>query len=201
MLKQRLVGTLVLVALGVVFWPLIFTQPDSRAPLVLGPVPDPPEIDRTPIAPPDSFREAVEAQLPEATMPSADEQTRADTKTLLDDAAAESGVSELSALSQPNEAAVRESGPAAEPIIDAQGLPRLWVLQVATVSSEARADVLVETLRGRDYKAFVAAFQKADNTLYRIQIGPNVERQRLERIKPDIDQALKVDSQILRYSQ
>ena len=29
-LKQRLVGALILVALGVVFWPIIFLQPDDK---------------------------------------------------------------------------------------------------------------------------------------------------------------------------
>ena len=35
LIKQRLVGTVVLVALGIVFWPLIFVTPESRDPIVL----------------------------------------------------------------------------------------------------------------------------------------------------------------------
>jgi len=69
------------------------------------------------------------------------------------------------------------------------------------VSSQARADALVETLRAREYKAFSTQFQKGSQALHRVQIGPNLDRQRLEKIKPDIDQALAVDAQILRYTQ
>lgn len=201
MLRQRLVGTLVLVALGIVFWPLIFTQPESREPLVLAPMPGQPNIDRTPIEPPHSFRQSVEARLPDAAAPSAEEQLLADNKTLLDDDGAEHAANELSLMSQPAETPPRDAPPVMEPLIDAGGLPRFWVLQVATVSSETRADALVATLREREYKAFATEFQRADQSLYRIQVGPNVERQRLEKIKPDIDRALSVDSQILRYSQ
>jgi DedD protein len=201
MLKQRLVGILVLVALGIVFWPLIFTQPEDREPLVLGPMPEQPEIDRTPLAPPQSFRESVEGLLPDGPVVSEADQDLADDKTRLNDDAVQNVAAELSQLGKPEESPVRETPPAMDPLIDDDGLPRLWVLQVATVSSVSRADTLVAVLRQREYKAFSTQYQRKDQTLYRVQIGPNAERQRLEKIKPNIDQALSVDSQILRYSQ
>ena len=202
MLKQRLVGILVLVALGIVFWPLIFTQPEDREPLVLGPMPEPPEIDRTPLAPPKSFRESVEGRLPDGPVVSEADQDLADDKTRLDDDAVQNVAAEFSQLAgEPEESPVRETPPVMDPLIDAEGLPRFWVLQVATVSSASRADTLVSLLRQREYKAFSTQYQREDQTLYRVQIGPNAERQRLEKIKPNIDQALSVDSQILRYSQ
>jgi DedD protein len=202
MLKQRLVGTLVLVALGIVFWPLIFAPPESsREPLVLGPMPDPPQIDRSPIAPPEDFRHSVESSLPDTTVLSAEEQSLADDITLLDETAPEDNLDELAQLTDALESTERVVPSATEPLIDAEGLARFWVLQVATVSSQDRAEALVSGLRERQYKAFSRQFQKEGKTLYRIQIGPNVERQRLENIKPEVDRALAVESQILRYSQ
>jgi DedD protein len=202
MLKQRLVGTLVLVALGIVFWPLIFAPPESsREPLVLGPMPDPPQIDRSPIAPPEDFRDSVESSLPDTTVLSAEEQSLADDITLLDETAPEDNLDELAQLTDALESTERVVPSATEPLIDAEGLAQFWVLQVATVSSQDRAEALVSGLRERQYKAFSRQFQKEGKTLYRIQIGPNVERQRLENIKPEVDRALAVESQILRYSQ
>ncbi len=202
MLKQRLVGTLVLVALGIVFWPLIFAPPESsREPLVLGPMPDPPQIDRSPIAPPEDFRHSVESSLPDTTVLSAEEQSLADDITLLDESAPEDNLDGLAQLSGALESTERVVPSATEPLIDAEGLAQFWVLQVATVSSQDRAEALVSGLRERQYKAFSSQFQKEGKTLYRIQIGPNVERQRLENIKPEVDRALAVESQILRYSQ
>ena len=202
MLKQRLVGTLVLVALGIVFWPLIFAPPESsREPLVLGPMPDPPQIDRSPIAPPEDFRDSVEDSLPDTTVLSAEEQSLADDITLLDESAPEDNLDGLAQLSGALESTERVVPSATEPLIDAAGLAQFWVLQVATVSSQDRAEALVSGLRERQYKAFSSQFQKEGKTLYRIQIGPNVERQRLENIKPEVDRAIAVESQILRYSQ
>ncbi|MEK9919522.1 MAG: SPOR domain-containing protein [Luminiphilus sp.] len=202
MLKQRLVGTLVLVALGIVFWPLIFAPPESsREPLVLGPMPDPPQIDRSPIAPPEDFRDSVEDSLPDTTVLSAEEQSLADDITLLDETAPEDNLDGLAQLSGALESTERVVPSATEPLIDAEGLAQFWVLQVATVSSQDRAEALVSGLRERQYKAFSSQFQKEGKTLYRIQIGPNVERQRLENIKPEVDRAIAVESQILRYSQ
>lgn len=202
MLKQRLVGTLVLVALGIVFWPLIFAPPESsREPLVLGPMPDPPQIDRSAIAPPEDFRDSVEDSLPDTTVLSAEEQSLADDITLLDETAPEDNLDGLAQLSGALESTERVVPSATEPLIDAEGLAQFWVLQVATVSSQDRAEALVSGLRERQYKAFSSQFQKEGKTLYRIQIGPNVERQRLENIKPEVDRAIAVESQILRYSQ
>ena len=202
MLKQRLVGTLVLVALGIVFWPLIFAPPESsREPLVLGPMPDPPQIDRSAIAPPEDFRDSVEDSLPDTTVLSAEEQSLADDITSLDETAPEDNLDGLAQLSGALESTERVVPSATEPLIDAEGLAQFWVLQVATVSSQDRAEALVSGLRERQYKAFSSQFQKEGKTLYRIQIGPNVERQRLENIKPEVDRAIAVESQILRYSQ
>tara|TARA_B100001059_G_scaffold119543_1_gene119801 strand:+ start:18494 stop:18898 length:405 start_codon:yes stop_codon:yes gene_type:complete len=129
------------------------------------------------------------------------EQAHADKTTFLDDSVIEDAAKSVPVLNESKQTLVRNSSSDIEPLIDAQGLPRFWVLQVATLSSEARADALVTTLRERAYKAFATQFQSENQVLYRVQIGPNVDRQRLKKIKPDIDQALSVDSQILRYSQ
>ena len=59
LLRQRLVGTLVLVALGVVFWPLIFVTPDQRHPISVQPMTDKPDIERSPIAAPETYEAAV----------------------------------------------------------------------------------------------------------------------------------------------
>ena len=75
------------------------------------------------------------------------------------------------------------------------------MLQVATIGSSERAEEIVEGLRARGYKAFSKRYVRVDDELYRVQIGPNAERAVLMQIKPEIDRALSVDSQILRYVQ
>ena len=197
--RQRIVGTLVLVALGVVFWPLIFVTPETREPIVLQPMSQRPAIDQTPIPEPESYESAVAPNLPEPPRNPPPVREAADTQTQTDaegSALATLPASDSVAAPQP-----RVAPPSEDPLIDEQGLAIFYVLQVATVGSAARANELVEGLQARGYKAFSTRYVRVDDELFRIQIGPNAERAPLTRIKPEIDVVLKVDSQILRYEQ
>ena len=86
-------------------------------------------------------------------------------------------------------------------LIDDEGLAQFWVLQVATLASKARATEVVSNLKDQGYKAFYRPFKRGDETLFRVQIGPNAEQERLQRFRPQIDKALGVESEILRYTQ
>jgi DedD protein len=197
--RQRLVGTLVLVALGIVFWPLIFVTPEPREPIVLQPMSQRPAIDQTPIPEPESYESAVAPKLPEPPKNPSTVQEAADIQTQTD---AEG--SALAALPDSDSVAApqpRVAPPAEDPLVDEQGLAIFYVLQVATVGSASRANELVEGLQARGYKAFSTRYVRVDDELFRVQIGPNAERASLMRIKPEVDAVLKVDSQILRYEQ
>ena len=197
--RQRLVGTLVLIALGIVFWPLIVTAPDVRDPIVLAPMPEAPLIDRTPISAPESYQAEVEAQLPNAPIVPEAEQVAADDSTFIDESTtlqfdvlpADEAVVAAPSLAKPDESI----------LIDDEGLAQFWVLQVATLASEARATEVVSNLKSQGYKGFYRGFVRGDETLFRVQIGPNAERARLQRLRPQIDKALGVKSEILRYTQ
>ena len=197
--RQRLVGTLVLVALGVVFWPLIFVTPDTRAPITLQPMSQRPAVDQTPITEPESFEPSVAPKLPKPPKNPPPVQEAADIQTQTD---AERGA--LAALPDSDSVAApqpRVVPPSEDSLVDEQGLAIFYVLQVATVGSVSRANELVEGLQARGYKAFSTRYDRVDDELFRVQIGPNAERAPLMRIKPEIDAVLKVDSQILRYEQ
>jgi len=199
LLKQRLVGTLVLVALGVVFWPLIFVTPQDRDPVVLQPIAGRPVIDQSPIAEPESYQVSVAEALPDAPTASDAAQGDADlgTRTEID-------ARELRSL-PPADAVAAPSSRIAPPsdtsLIDEQSVAVFWVLQVATVGSADRATEIVDGLRERGYKAFSKRYVRVDDELFRVQVGPNADRDVLARIKSEVDQALRVDSKILRYVQ
>ena len=197
--RQRVVGTLVLVALGVVFWPLIFVTPETREPIVLQPMSQRPAIDQTPIPEPESYESNVAPQLPEPPKNPSPVQEAADIQTQTDAVA-----SSLAALPDSGSVAApqpRVAPPSEDPLVDDQGLAIFYVLQVATVGSASRADELIEGLQARGYKAFSTRYDRVDDELFRVQIGPNAERAPLMRIKPKNDVVLKVDSQLLRYEQ
>ena len=192
-------GTLVLIALGIVFWLLIVTAPDVRDPIVLTPMPEAPLIDRTPISAPESYQAEVEAQLPNAPIVPEAEQVDADDNTFIDESA--SFQFEVPPAAEAVAAASSDTKPHDIGLIDEEGLAQFWVLQVATLASEARATEVVSNLKEQGYKAFYRPFKRGGETLFRVQIGPNAERERLQRFRPQIDEALGVESEILRYTQ
>lgn len=199
LLKQRMVGTLVLIALGIVFWPLIFVTPESRDPITLQPMADKPAVDQSPISPPQSYEADVKARLPEEPTNPSSLQEAADLYT-----ETEVAVAELQSLPEAGNKGAelpRDEGPDSQSLIDDQGVAVFWVLQVATVGSEGRAREIVDGLQARGYKAFFKRYVQVDDELYRVQVGPNAEQAKLLDIKADIDAVLKVNSQVLRYTQ
>ena len=198
-LKQRLVGALILVALGVVFWPIIFVEPGERA-AEQARIPAPPAIDTTGIAAPDreGLRSAGELE-PAASEPGEEE-------VLMDVYGAGSQGEEPAALA----GAAAPAAPAAaephtrsaspeRPVLDKQGVPVAWILQVATVSSAGKANELRDRLLAMHEKAYVKKLERGDKVLYRVYIGPNVERAQLQKLQADIDSRFGVRSMIVRY--
>ena len=197
--KQRLVGTVVLVALGIVFWPLIFDAPDVHDPIPPRARSDKPFVDRTPIPMPESFEAVVKETLPDS--PSIEEgvQLAADKNTRTGaDAASLQALRGSDELADNSELTGSGNG---DTLVDDAGLPIFWVLQVATVGSSDRADELVAALEQRGYRAFSKQYLRVAEQLYRVQIGPKFDRAALMQIKPEIDSILAVDSQVLRYVQ
>lgn len=223
LLKQRLVGALILAALAVVFWPIIFVTPPERSPIVLPDVAPKPVVSDEPISMPDFDKAAVEANTPRLPDQSALQQA-ADVVTALDNAVEESTSEEASELPVSDEeqtalaeaaekvgAASPQAPAKAEPVIDR---PKesgkltddnlhavLWVLQVASVGTEARAKDVVKKLQADGHKAFYKQAKSGSKTIYRIQIGPKTTQKALDSIKATVDKQLKVKSVVLRYEQ
>ena len=85
-------------------------------------------------------------------------------------------------------------------MLDSAGLPVGWILQVATVSSAAKADELRNRLLASQEKAYVKKLEAGGKVLYRVSVGPNFERAELEKIQPGIDSTYGVKSMIVRYA-
>jgi DedD protein len=199
-LKQRLIGALVLLALFVVFRPIIFVSPIE--PTTLNPVsmPPPPMINTQPIQAAQSPAARISARLPKP--PSVPEQSEVDQQTSVDAeaevqlAARAEQLAEASSLDPP---VARTEAPA-QPMLDEQQLPVGWVLQVMASQTEVRAGALRDALKDKGYDAFVERADVNGRALYRVQIGPKIERAKLLSIKTEIDRELKVDSKIIRYT-
>ena len=178
-LKQRLVGALVLIAVGVAFWPVIFVESERV------------EVDTTPQVKP--MPELEEVYIP-APQPIADVEPVSVVDDMRMAAAAEEAEETGSTLPE----AVTSDEPAS-PVLDERGIPVAWVLQVATVSSRERAQALSGELIAAGYKAYHRPLERDDAVWHRVYVGPVFEREKLDRAKQDIDAAFKVSAIVARY--
>lgn len=203
-LKQRLVGALILVALGIVFWPIIFVEPGAGPSGAGVVIPPRPGVDNRPIEPPDTVGMRPSPPLQSRLQQEQDAAlTAGPGATAPDDAAAEQQPqpSQTPVTGDPPRQAERRTRTEApvSPEIDEQGVPVAWILQVVTVSSEENAEKLRLRLIEGGHKAFVRKIRRDDRNLYRVAIGPGFEKARIEALKPGIDAELKVDSRVQRY--
>ncbi len=186
-LKQRIIGALVLVALGVIFIPVVFDkgriepvdrntqippEPDILAlPLPEGPVAPRPKDERL-IGPATGQFEIEDKDNVEAEISSAD------------------------ALDSSADIQAREPTIETDP---ESGLAQAWVLQVASYSSDESANTLRDELLALGYKAFKRSFETQSGTRVRVFVGPNIDKAALESAQRILDQRYKVNSMLLRY--
>ena len=186
-LKQRLVGALILVALGVVFWPIIFLPPDDKT--ASHPQSIPP-LSNAPI-------EVVgEGDLRTSPALAALSDNRGRGERAETDPAVSSGAVPQS--SDSNTIGTRANAP--EPLVmDSDGIPLAWTLQVVTVSSADKAEALRKQLLDMSQKAYIVEVRSNGKKLYRVCIGPRFERVELETLQESINAQFKVNSIVARY--
>ncbi len=192
--KQRLVGAIVLVCIGLILWPVIFTDPTE------------PKLDRSSQIPP--MPEFDTYDVPEPTRPEdiapASERT-ADSVPPPEPAADQAPASQpQSSASETEPEAESESESASKsepqgPGLDSRGLPRGWVLQVASFSQEDNAGALKQELQEMGYKAYTRTATTGQGGTVRVYIGPRMSEQAFAEDRPKIDKRFKVESIVVPY--
>ena len=190
MFKQRLVGFIVLSALAIIFWPIVFVSPEPEEELIL-PVFEMPERPDLVMS---ERREPNLERVDRSRLPVIERAEPTDEATI--DAIVTNAQIEL--IAADNEPSGQTSSrQRAE--FDEQGLPVSWELQVATFSARQRAEEVAQQLRNKGHKAYVSPVNIRSQRLYRVRIGPNLQRQRLIDIQPDIDAYFGVESKIIKF--
>ena len=178
-LKQRIVGALVLIALAVIFLPMLLKEEDPVREVVVQapPMPRTPEVPQYPVA---------EVAVPEPVIddewdePIITEQ--ADTLVNAPVAPAPVPTPAPVVTPQPAKPIVNQQvsqpaviKPEQQPVapgIDKNNLPISWSVQLANLTNKANAEALRDTFRKKQYNAYV---RSADGT-HRVLIGPLVKQ-------------------------
>lgn len=190
-LKQRIVGALVLLALMVIFLPMLLSRQDDRQRVVV----DAPAMPQA--------AEMLQVELEPVSVPQAQ---------LLPDEPVPMTEAELAAAEP-----VAEPAKAVEPVVaiavpsvtkpsvaevavpvsrlDANSLPISWSIQLASLSSRSGADTLQKSLRAAGYNAYIRNVEGMN----RVFVGPVIERAEANRLRDQLTRQQKLNGFVVRF--
>lgn len=173
-LKQRLIGAIVLLALAVIFVPVIFDRGQLTP------------VDRTSRIPEAPIITPVTVPEPEVTI----------------DVEPAPPVDEIFQPEEP--AGEPEEAPVAEPIIEGpslneQGVPNAWTLQVASYRNAERAAEMEKLLIEQGYTAYTRVIKSDQGEMTRLFVGPKLDKSRLLEEQKEIEEKFKVSTMVLKF--
>jgi DedD protein len=180
-LKERLIGAVVLVVLGVIIIPFFLKG---------SPAPDTNVSQQLTLPPSDSTAPQQQYSLPLTGGTAAGPATAlvpASTAPAPAPAAAPTQPPVHTIARAPQPAAKPAAKPAAAPVTSANGK---WLVQAGSYGSQANADKVVKTLKAHGFSASVSRFSKAGQTYYRVRLGPYTERADADKTAAAVSKAL-----------
>lgn len=192
-LLQRIVGALVLVALAVIFVPMLFNREDAGRQVAV----DAPTMPKTPAAP---VIETQPVEVPEPEVePFPEEFEIIEEQAVNEPDAPAKPIDPAPALVEPKpaEPATVQTQPETpeEKRLDTANLPVSWSIQLASLSSRDNAEKLQKTLRSQGYNAYI---RTADG-MNRVFVGPLVERGEANRLRDQLQRQQKLDGFVVRF--
>ncbi|NMX73254.1 SPOR domain-containing protein [Pseudomonas sp. WS 5532] len=211
--KQRMVGALVLVALAVIFLPMLFSRQDEQRQVVVEApaapqAPSMPQVQVEPVVVPEP------QTLPEEPVPS-DDEVAAQTAPAAPAVPVQQSVPVVKPAPAPAAPVVAAKpaapAPAPKPVapqpaapgkpdvgqsrIDPNGLPISWSIQLASLANRESADALQKKLRAQGYNAYI---RSADGK-NRVFIGPLIERAEADRLRDLLGRQQNLNGFVVRF--
>lgn len=209
-MKQRMVGALVLVALAVIFLPMLFTREDEmrqvhveapQAPAMPSlpevkvepvTVPEPQAITQEPQQPPVVVEESTAPASPPSQPITPSPQVQVQAQPPKAQAPAPKVEPRPTAAPAPAAAVAKPEAPSK---IDVNGLPVSWSIQLASLSNRAGAEKLQQTLRSQGYNAYI----RSAGGMNRVYVGPLIERAEAERMRDAINRQNSLKGFVVRF--
>ncbi|KMM84342.1 DedD protein [Pseudomonas taetrolens] len=195
--KQRMVGALVLVALAVIFLPMLFSREDEQRQIQVDAptapqVPVMPRVQVEPVAVPEP------QVIPEEPAPAGQEVVVQQEPALV----APPVVKPAAPVAKPPAVAPAQTvaqAPAkldtTQKRIDPNGLPVSWSIQLVSLSNRASADNLLKTLRNQGYNAYV----RTSGGMNRVFVGPLLERAEADRLRDLLGKQQNLKGFVVRF--
>ena len=179
--KQRIVGTVVLLACCLIFLPIVFDGEGSYEPALTSRIPDPPQI--TILPEPQQTRPVIiaDSDVPAVPPPETEADQPASAEQISDsDAEIASTIAQEPTAAGPE---VSESVPAYPrqdetlPQLGEDGLPSGWSVRLGLFSNADNAAILLERLQEAGYRAYMREIESDEGLLRGVFVGPWLDRQ------------------------
>lgn len=222
--KQRMVGALVLIAVAVIFLPMLFSRQDEarRVQVDAPAAPQAPATSQIKVEP---VSVPEQQPLPQEPVPTDDQLTQpAQTAQPVHPAQpvqqrtsqqppampiAPAPSKPVAAAPKPVQTAPAKPAPAPTPApapapvapaadtsrVDANGLSVTWAVQLASLSNRANADNLQKTLRTQGYNAYI----RTSDGVNRVFVGPVIERVEADRLRDTLEKQQKIKGIVVRF--
>ena len=210
--KQRMVGALVLVALAVIFLPMLFSRQDEQRQVTV----EAPAAPQAPAMPQVQVEPVVVPEpqaLPQEPVPSDEEIAQQEAPAVPSAPAATAPAPTAKPVAPPAPApvpalAAKPSTAPAQPItaapgkldttqsrVDANGLSVSWSVQLASLANRESAEKLQKTLRSQGYNAYI---RSADGK-NRVFVGPLIERAEADRLRDLLNRQQNLKGFVVRF--
>jgi len=198
-LQNRLVGTIILVALAVIFLPDFLDGKKEQSDPLFDSVPAVP--DKKPIVNPEPFPlERVESnsQRPVEIVAAA-----------ADDSAITSGEQESDNNNQRQTSASSQTNvPSAQDLANQTVIERPnpaqsgagWVIQLGSFRHEKNVRLLLDKLEKAGYRAFSRPIQTQSGPLTKVFVGPDVQRSKLDDALPHLKELTGLNGKVTRFA-
>ena len=196
-IKQRMVGALVLVALAVIFLPMLFSRQDEQRQIQV----DAPTAPQTPVMQPVQVEpvvvpepQVIAEELAPEQLPIVEQQAPAPVAPVV----------AKPAVAAPKPPAVTPAQTVAQAPakldttqkrVDPNGLPISWSVQLVSLSNRASADNLQKTLRNQGYNAYV----RSSGGMNRVFVGPLLERAEADRLRDLLGKQQNLKGFVVRF--
>ena len=206
--KQRMVGALVLVALAVLFLPMLFSRQDEQRQVTV----EAPAAPQAPALPQVQVEPVVVPEpqaLPQEPVPSDDEIAQQESAVPAAPVAPAPAAKPVTPPPAPVPAlAAKPATAPAQPItaapgkpdttqsrVDANGLSVSWSVQLASLANRESAEKLQKTLRSQGYNAYI---RTADGK-NRVFVGPLIERAEADRLRDLLNRQQNLKGFVVRF--
>ena len=183
--KQRIVGTIVIASLALIFLPIIFDGQGSHQTQTASRIPEQPVV---PILPePQQSRPVIISDVDLVVTETKPEPERV-TKTI------EESASDLIEVSASESGFTRDI-----PTLNSAGLPNGWSIRLGSFSEASNATNLMQRLQTAGYKAYIRDIDSEQVELTGVFVGPWLERTLVNDYIDQLRDEFQLEGMVVRY--